>query len=428
MRRDGSILSVPGYDSASGIYLVPAIEIDVASHPARADARRAVDLLLDVVSDFPAGAAAKSAWLAGVVTVAVRPAIEGPTPMIIVDASTRGAGKSLMVDLAALIATGRLAARMIYSRDNAEVRKVITSIALIGDPMVLLDNVTGELGCPALDAALTADVWRDRVLGSSTMTAELPLRITWWATGNGLLIGADLVRRSLLVRLEPQVERPEERTGWRYPRLVDHVRRHRAELLGAALTIARAYVVAGSPDLGLRPMGSYERWSDLVRSALVWAGTPDPCDTIGELRASDVRGDALRGALEAWPSTDLATAAELIDAARPGTAWRTALLEWVPARGGELPTARALGYALRSVRRRIVSGWTIDAAKDRTGTTRWRRVRPDAGDAGDAGDVPPPRGCGPFISPIGETSPSSPSSPAERDPGEDDDEPTGGPS
>ena len=180
---------------------------------------------------------ARSAWLAGLIAVAVRPAIDGAVPIIIVEAPVRGSGKGLMVDVAAIVATGRPAARIIYSRDDAEIRKAITAVALVGDPLVLMDNVSGELGCPSLDAALTADTWRDRVLGASTMTAEIPLQIVWWATGNGLVIGADfLSRRALLVRLEPDVERPEERTGWRYPRLLEHVRNSRAELLGAALT------------------------------------------------------------------------------------------------------------------------------------------------------------------------------------------------
>jgi len=423
MRTDGSILTDPGYDLVSRIYLVPSVEVSVAERPTLSDARGGYEALLDVVCDFPASApAGKAAWAAGVITAAVRTAIEGPTPMIIVDANQRGAGKSLSVDVAAIIATGRPAARMIYSRDDAEIRKMITSVALVGDQIVLLDNVSGELGCASLDAALTADTWRDRILGSSTMTAELPLRITWWATGNGLVIGADLVRRALLVRLEPQVERPEERTGWRYPRLLDHVRTHRSDLLAAALTIPRAYVVAGRPDQRLRPMGSYERWSDLVRSSLVWAGAPDPCDTILELRASDARGDALRGAIEAWPSTEHATAAELVEAARPSTPWRAALLEWVPPKGGELPTARALGYALRSVRRRIVSGRMIDSVPDRTGTLRWRLVQVGAGDAGYAGHLFPPGEMNGSYPRRGGASPASPASPAGREPGEDDGE------
>jgi len=296
--------------------------------------------------------------------VAVRPAIDGPTPMLIVDASAAGAGKTLMVDAGATITTGRDAPRTTFVLDDAEMRKRITALALAGDPITLLDNVVGTLGCPSLDAALTGATWRDRVLGASAMTAELPLRLTWWATGNGLAIGADLVRRSLLIRLEPMVERPEERTGFRHPRLLEYVRSHRAELLSAALTIPRAYHVAGRPDMRLTPMGSYVAWSDLIRSALVWSGLADPCATIAEIRAVDPRMDALRALVTHWPAApDVPIAVSaLISAAAPGTPWRAALAEWCPARGVDpLPTARAVAYRLRGVRRRVVDGRYIDA-------------------------------------------------------------------
>ena len=375
MRPDGTIITEPGYDPATGIYLAPGVRVTIPDHPTRGQAIAAVAVLADIIGDFPlASEAGRSAWIAGVLTAAVRPAIDGPAPMIIIDASVPGAGKTLMVDASAMITTGRPAARTTFVADDAEMRKRITAIALAGDPLALLDNVVGTIGCPSLDAALTGTTWRDRVLGSSAMTGELPMRTVWWATGNGLVIGADLVRRALLVRLEPMVERPEERSGWRHPRLLDHVRDVRAELLSAALTIPRAYAVAGRPDQGLTPMGSYTAWSDLVRSAVVWVGMADPCATIGEIRACDPRADALAGLLATWPAAPdtPVNVAELLAAATPGTPWRAVLCEWCPPRGADLlPVSRALGNRLRGVRRRVVSGQYIDAGPHGRGGVSW---------------------------------------------------------
>jgi putative DNA primase/helicase len=59
------------------------------------------------------------------------------------------------------------------------------------------------------------------------------------------------------------------------------VRRDRGRYVAAALTIVRAYIVAGKPDR-LRPLPSYEPWSDLVRSSLVWLGRSDPVATMEE--------------------------------------------------------------------------------------------------------------------------------------------------
>ena len=168
----------------------------------------------------------------------------------------------------------------------------------------------------------------------------------------------------------------------------------------------------------LTPLGSYEIWSDLVRSALVWAGVTDPCATIAEIRASDTRADALRAALAAWPSDEPATSGDLLRMAEADPEWRAALVEWLGTRRGDLPTSRAMGYALRAVRGRVVDGHRLVTTRDRTGVTRWSRTT--AGDAGDEGHPPLLRAQGPSKCVGGSASPASPASPA-REPGEDDD-------
>ena len=52
------------------------------------------------------------------------------------------------------------------------------------------------------------------------------------------------------------------------------------------MTIGRAYVLAGYPDQ-LPSLPSFERWSDLVRSALAWLGCGDPCASMDMARAED---------------------------------------------------------------------------------------------------------------------------------------------
>src|SRR5258708_20051986 len=37
----------------------------------------------------------------------------------------------------------------------------------------------------------------------------------------------------------------------------------------------------------LSPFGSFEKWSHRIRSALVWIGCPDPCETVLKVRAED---------------------------------------------------------------------------------------------------------------------------------------------
>src|SRR5262245_57668872 len=93
--------------------------------------------------------------------------------------------------------------------------------------------------------------------------------------------------------------------GFRHPNLLQHVRENRLALLTAGLTILRAFVVAGRPEAGLKPWGSFEGWSGLVRNCIVWLGLLDPGDTRRELaEASDRDAAALRMLFAGWHEVD----------------------------------------------------------------------------------------------------------------------------
>ena len=171
--------------------------------------------------------------------------------------------------------------------DAEEMRKRILSIALSGLRVVLLDNVT-KLGGPIIDAALTSTMWRDRILGVSKEVIA-PLRPVWIATGNNIEIRGDIIRRTNLVRLESDAERPDARSGFRHDPLVHWVRANRARLVTACLTILRAYCVAGRPKVDMMPWGRFEDWSTNVRAPLIWAGEPDPYLTREKLEEADTR-------------------------------------------------------------------------------------------------------------------------------------------
>jgi hypothetical protein len=76
-------------------------------------------------------------------------------------------------------------------------------------------------------------------------------------------------------------------------------------LLAAALTVLRGFIAAGSPNQKLKPWGSFEGWSDLVRGSIVWSGNVDPGETRTELRAtSDSEAGSLRQMLMAVAHVD----------------------------------------------------------------------------------------------------------------------------
>jgi hypothetical protein len=117
------------------------------------------------------------------------------------------------------------------------------------------------------------------------------------ATGNNFVAAGDMERRTIVCKLDPKCETPETRVFPFEPVAV--AKERRPALVVAALTVLRAYHVAGRPERP-NPLGSFEDWSNLVRGALLWLGEADPVDTMAEVRASDPETAALRQVMAAW--------------------------------------------------------------------------------------------------------------------------------
>lgn len=293
LRADGTPLTEPGYDPKSGLLLhkgklkFPPIP----DSPSREDAVAALSLLKEPFKDFPfvpdgrnGASASRSVMLSTVLTGLVRRTLRA-APVHGVSAPTPGTGKSLAVQVASMIVMGRPITAMSQGASEEEDEKRIFSVLMQGDQMVSIDNVTRPIGGDALCTILTEPTWQNRVLGESrNVSVNTNALIT--ATGNNLTFAGDMTRRALLCRMDAGLENPEGRAFDRDLRT--WVPAHRGQLVAAGLTILRAFVVAGRPGLSrLKPFGSFEAWSDLVRGALVWLGEPDPCITRKHIAADD---------------------------------------------------------------------------------------------------------------------------------------------
>jgi putative DNA primase/helicase len=112
---------------------------------------------------------------------------------------------------------------------------------------------------------------------------------TVFANGNNLVVADDVVRRSIRCGIDTNSETPETRTFSTNPQAM--VLANRGDYIAASLTIGRAYIAARRP-MRPAPLPSYERWSDLVRGALIWLGYTDPVATMDDIRGTDpVRQD-----------------------------------------------------------------------------------------------------------------------------------------
>jgi putative DNA primase/helicase len=367
IRPDGSILATPGYDPATGLYLyAPDIgAVDVADRPTKDDVAQAIAVLLDLLADFPfAEPADKSVAIAAILTALVRRQL--PTsPMFAVNAPAAGSGKTLAADLPALVATGRPAPIMTQSSTPEEQQKHLGSLMLEGVPIINLDNCEFPLGGEFLCAVLTSPATTVRILGQSR-SPSLPTNFMLVATGNNLTIQGDLRRRALEVRLDPAVENPDRRAFDRDLRT--WIPEHRAELVGAALTLMRGYHAAGRPKLGLTPFGSFEVWSDWVRAPIVWAGLSDPCDTRARLDDGDPITTALATVLPVWHRElghQKLTVREIISQCDMGAHvdLKAVLLDVAPSRRDPNQLdPRRLAHWFRRSERRIVGGLRIEKA------------------------------------------------------------------
>jgi putative DNA primase/helicase len=375
LRSDGSVLDTVGFDHATGVLFVSTgLWPKVAEAPKRSDGLAAIALLEQLISSFPfVGEVDQSAALAMILTALVRPSL-ATAPLFGISAPTPGTGKSKLVDIAAVLATGRTAAVMSAPREEAELKKQIDAALMAGDAFLNLDNIDHPLHSEFLCQVLSQGMVKSRVLGESK-NLDLPTSAMFCATGNSLRFAGDLTRRVVVINLDARTERPEERCFDSDP--VQRAHEDRAALVTAGLTVLRAFVVSGRKSI--RPaLGSFEAWSDLVRSALVWLGKADPLSNAGRVRDDDPereRTSAILRALPAglWTTSDIAGLLRE-DLGQHDTMKRHAGL--AEALGDFIERDRLnvsrFGNFLRKHRGRIVDGKCVTRAAERHHVTVWK--------------------------------------------------------
>jgi hypothetical protein len=392
LRPDGSIVQDPGYDEATRCVYAPATSFPrVPSNPSHAEAAAASRALLDVVVDFPfATEAHRAAWLALVLTLVGRQAIAGSVPLFLIDANSPGAGKTLLAQLAGWIALGYEVPVSTFTTDNGEMRKAITGILRAGDRMVLLDNLSGTIGNDSLNRALTGGNWRDRVLGSNDLV-EAAVATVFVATGNNVSVHAESSRRIIHIRLNSQLERPQDRADFKVKNLRAHVAANQHIFHTEALTMVAAFFAAGCPKTGDSRSGSFEQWGDLIPQVLMWVDLPDPRSTRTAFEEVADTGRDILGMLHAaWALCDPhgrgLVVSEVATAIypRPGSpmpfdeasiAMRAALEALVDEPPGSATFGRRVANRLKSYRQQVFEGRMLDLDPiRRSGGMAWRLV------------------------------------------------------
>jgi hypothetical protein len=282
IRHDGSILQVPGYDQASGLILLPGDYPTIPDRVTQADVMEAMQHLYSVVEefdfdqdyDFPS-------WLAYLLTLLARPSINGCVPSWVFTATMPRSGKGLLVNIANLIATGRVPGKRAYKKNDEEFCKAVSSALRSGAVSFNVDNIRQTIDSEAFEAAATAKVWEDRILGGME-DLDVPQSLVFSFTGNHVRIAGDAYFRMLSVKLSPKCADPHLRQFKRSEDLEDYVERDRMRLLRSALVILRNRHLSDRQKPLSQPLGGFARWDWWVRDAVllateVWNGGPNEC-------------------------------------------------------------------------------------------------------------------------------------------------------
>ena len=383
LRPDGSALDQPGYDAATGLLYDPqgVAFPTIPANPDHRQATAALEYLKRLIATFPfVSDADRSVALSAILTTAIRRSLPS-APLHGFNAPAAGSGKSLLVDIASMIVSGRPASVIAQGKTEEEMEKRLGAALIAGDPLISIDNCEIGLGGELLCQALTQPMLKVRLLGKS-INVEVPSSAAMFATGNNLTLVGDMTRRALRCTLDAGVERPELREFDHDPLAM--IAANRGDYLAAALTILRAFHLAGRPRQRA-PLGSFGEWSSWVRDALIWLGEADPCITMDQIRGADPRLEALTAVVEQWHThlgSRRVSVKEVIDIAtdqRPGLYgrgdfinpdFREALLA-VAGDGGAI-SGRRLGKWLAANQGRIVNGMRILADGQHAGIIRWR--------------------------------------------------------
>jgi len=309
MRSDGSLLTEPGYDRATQLWYKSSGEVvlpPIPERPSRKEAVAALATLNGLLKGFPfevkenetsGKCVARSVALAGMMTTVLRGALAAAVPIFLVTATEPRTGKTYLVLLIAMLATGHIPPSTAGASEERpdEIEKRIETAALSGRQIMHLNNLPNGmvLESARLSELATEGFVNIRKLGRHEEGLCDCRATTVFLNGNNVRVAGDLVLRTLECRLDAKSEEPERRTFDFDPMAA--VRKDRGKYLGAIFTIVRAFINAGYPKpKDMHSVAGFEEWSRLVQQALMWLGMADPFGNITSMREMDIQSDELQ--------------------------------------------------------------------------------------------------------------------------------------
>lgn len=377
LRPDGSLMTAANFDAATGMFGVfDAREFSVPDQPTRAQAAAALERLKGLLTEFIFGSDTDmAAALVAMLTAVVRPTL-AHAPMFHVRAHMVGSGKSYLCELITAFATPQRGTPTTFPGDDEECRKLLLAELLRAPAVIEFDNLTGDLVAhKSLCTALTSEHMSGRILGVSK-TATVNTRALFLSSGNNVGPVQDMTRRCITIHLSPECEVPAARSFTR-PDLMRDVLRERGLYVSAALTIVRAWIVAGRPMAECKSLAGFSDWSALCRQPLLWLGLTDATESVFKAMAEDPDRETLARLLTAWQSAFGKTAAMVRDAVKRASTCQDEhaelreVLRDIADERGEI-NRRKLGWWIKRHAGRIVDGLRFVRASGTRSAEAWQ--------------------------------------------------------
>ncbi len=326
LRSDGSIVREAGFDALTGLFGVfDTRQFNIPEIPTQRQTIYALQELRGLLTEFEfSNEHDETAALASILTAAIRPSL--PTaPMFHIKAPQIASGKSYLSGIIATFASPTNPSAVAFPYNDEECQKLLLATLLAAPGTIVFDNLTTDLiPYKSLCSALTEEHLTGRILGVSKTAT---------------------------------------------------VRADRARYVSLALTVIRAWIVAGQPTTPCKPLASHGQWSAWIRQPLLWLGLPDPAARVFEQLAQDPDRETLGRLLHAWRDVfgnSPAMIREAVDKCGGFAAseeLREALREIAEERG-EI-NRMCFGRWIARHQGRIVDGMRFEKASGTTSAERW---------------------------------------------------------
>jgi hypothetical protein len=301
LRKNNAIELLPdGYDRQSLTLTLAQCDYDTTM--SLEDAKRVIDELFiefPFADDKGRSKAVAVAAMVGLYAAGLLP-YTALRPVFIVLANAEGAGKTLVAKCAVSPTHGLVTVDSDLKK-NVETAKELLAAVIEARPYILFDNCKGHINAAALEAFVSAVVFKGRILGVSKMFEGENLT-TVFITGNGATVSPDMRRRSLFVELFMEDERAEEREFASFlddGTLLDM----RPMILAALWAFVREWNKEQRPKPS-RTNSAFPRWAQVIGGIVEHIGYGCPLASAEIADAADTDGSDMRelvGKLTAEP-------------------------------------------------------------------------------------------------------------------------------